>query len=258
MSNIYFLACKKINTGQGETLVVIGNLIVIEGTDGTGKETQAKLLIKRLEKEGYAAAYADFPQHGMQSCFFVDKYLRGKYGLLSEIGPYKASVLYAVDRFDKSFEMRSWLGDGKIVVCNRYATSNMGHQAGKIKNIHQVDEFLAWLNDLEYNKLGIPKQDRTILLFAPPEIGRKKVFEKNKRPYLEGEDADIHELDENHLRDAASAYLYVARKEGWSIIDCTEGGALLPPDIIHEKVYGVVKEMIGRYNQPGSGNEHSI
>ena len=111
-----------------------GKLIVIEGTDGSGKGTQTGLLIKRLKKEGYKVMIADFPQYGQRSATMTEDYLNGKYGSAEHVGAYRASIFYACDRFDASFKMREWLKDGGIIISNRYVSASMGHQAGKIKN----------------------------------------------------------------------------------------------------------------------------
>src|SRR5947209_1104297 len=105
-----------------------GKFIVIEGTDGSGKTTQLNLLVERLRKEKKKIETADFPQYDNFSGAFVAKYLRGEYGTADEVGPYRGSIFYAVDRYDKSFEIRKWLEAGKIVLSNRYVSANMGHQ----------------------------------------------------------------------------------------------------------------------------------
>ncbi len=110
----------------------LGKFIVIEGLDGSGKSTQSKLLTQYLRKEGYKVEKIDFPQHGEKSAGLVDEYLNGKYGSSEEVGPYRASVFYACDRYDASFKIRKWLKEGKIVVSDRYVASNVGHQGGKI------------------------------------------------------------------------------------------------------------------------------
>src|SRR3990172_11995897 len=105
-----------------------GKLIVIDGTDGSGKATQTKLLIKRLKKEGSKTAALEFPQYGAKSAGLIENYLAGLYGTADEVGPYRASVFYAVDRYDASQKIRRWLTEGRVVVADRYVTANMGHQ----------------------------------------------------------------------------------------------------------------------------------
>lgn len=221
-----------------------GKLIVIDGTDGSGKGTQTELLVKRLESEGYPVAMADFPRHGQRSAALVDDYLNGDFGTPEQVGAYRASIFYACDRYAASFEIRKWLEEGKIVICNRYVSANMGHQAGKIKEIPEVEKFLLWLEDLEYVKFGIPRPDATILLYMPVAIGQQLVDKKGHRDYVGGEKRDIHEADINHLNDAASAYLYVAKKYDWPIIQCAPDNQLRTREDIHEELYALVKNVI--------------
>ena len=122
-----------------------GKFIVIEGTDGSGKSTQVNLLSDRFKKEKIKFETADFPQYDNFSGAFVAKYLRGEYGAADEVGPYRGSIFYAVDRYDKSFDIRKWMNEGKQVISNRYVSANMGHQTGKIKGKKQQDAFLKCL-----------------------------------------------------------------------------------------------------------------
>ncbi len=112
----------------------IGKFIVIDGTDGSGKGTQTEILVNRLRNLGHDVAMADFPQYGQVSAGLVEEYLNGNYGKAEEVGPYRASIFYACDRYDASFKIRKWLEEGKIVISNRYVTANMGHQGGKISS----------------------------------------------------------------------------------------------------------------------------
>jgi len=221
-----------------------GKLIVIDGTDGSGKGTQSALLIERLSREGREVKLTDFPQYGQPSAFFVEKYLRGEYGSLETVDAYKASLFYALDRYDASFYMQKWLEDGMIIVSNRYVSSNMGHQAGKIADAVEREKFLTWLKDLEYRMLSIPKPDVNILLFMPPEVGQALVDKKGDRAYTKGKKRDIHEGDIEHLRQASEAYREVAKREGWKIIHCVKEDRITPRAIeeIHEEIYAYLKE----------------
>jgi dTMP kinase len=224
---------------------MIGKLIVIDGTDGSGKKTQSKLLIKHLEAEGYTAVYFDFPRHGHPHASLVDDYLNGKFGELNGIkGAYTASMFYALDRFGASFDIRKVLDGGGIVICDRYVSANMGHQAGKIHDIAERDKYLDWLEDLEFGKLGIPRPDLNILLYVPTNINQQLVDMKDKREYLHDKKRDIHEDNKQHLDDAASAFLYVAKKYVWPIIHCAPNGVMLPPEEIHEMIWKEVKKIL--------------
>jgi dTMP kinase len=221
-----------------------GKLIVIEGTDGSGKETQSRRLLERLAEAGIPTAYFDFPRHGEKPAAMVDNYLNGKYGPAAEVGSKAASVFYAVDRYDASFEIRKNLEEGKIVICNRYVSANMGHQGGKIKDRTARKEYLGWLEDLEYNIFGIPKPDLVVLLYVPYLIGQELVRNKAKRDYIVGSNMDIHEADPSHLKDAAVAFLEVAKEKGWKVIDCAKDGKILPIEEIHKMLWADVQELL--------------
>jgi dTMP kinase len=213
-----------------------GKFIVIEGTDGSGKGTQIELLRNYLKGKKKDFEVSDFPQYNNFSGAFVAKYLRGEYGSAEEVGPYRGSIFYAIDRYDKSFDIARWIKEGKIVLSNRYVSANMGHQAGKIDNKKKRNDFLKWLYNLEYDIFNIPKPDVTILLYASPEIGQKLVDNKNTRSYVHGKKRDIHEADLNHLKKASEAYLDVAKKYKWTIIDCTPEGVMRSRESIHEEI----------------------
>ncbi len=221
-----------------------GKFIVIDGTDGSGKATQTKLLLERLEKENISVKTIDFPQYGKKSAGLVEEYLNGNYGPANDVGPYRASIFYACDRYDASFEIKKWLEQGNVVIANRYVSSNMGHQAGKIKDPTERDKFLEWLFELEYNLFGIPKPDINILLYMPPEMGQQLVDNKGHRDYVGGQKRDIHEADLEHLKNAAEAYQYVAKKYNWIIINCAPEGKLLSIEEIHNLLWEKVTKLI--------------
>ena len=223
---------------------MLGKLIVIDGTDGSGKATQTNLLVEKLKKEGKKVELIDFPRYGEKSAVLVEDYLTGKFGKAEEVGPYKASIFYAVDRYSASSQMRKWLSEGKLVISNRYVSASMGHQAGKIKDLKERDKFLRWLEELEFDILGIPKPDLNVLLYMPPEIGQKLVDKKGHRDYVNGSKRDIHEEDINHLKDAAEAYQYVAKKYKWIIIDCAPNHKLKTIEEIQDILWNKIKSLI--------------
>lgn len=220
-----------------------GKFIVIDGTDGSGKATQTNLLVEKLKKQGYDVEVADFPQWGKPSASLVGEYLNGKFGAAKDVGPYRASIFYACDRYAASFKIKEWLEQGKIVISNRYVSANMGHQSGKIKDLEEREKYLKWLENLEYNLFGIPRPDKNILLYMPPEIGQKLVDKKGHRDYVGGKKRDIHEADLEHLKDAADAYLYCAKKYNWLVIDCAPNNQLKTIEEIHEILWDKVKDL---------------
>lgn len=221
-----------------------GKFVVIEGTDGSGKGTQIALLAEYLKKQKKKFAVADFPQYDNFSSAFVAKYLRGEYGTAHEVGPYRGSIFYALDRYDKSFDIKKWLAEGRLVISNRYVSANMGHQAGKIKGRSARDKFLHWLHNLEYKIFGIPKPDVTILLYVPPEVGQKLVDQKSARSYVKGKKRDIHEADLAHLRRASEAYLYVAKKYKWLIIECAPKGEMRTRESIQAEIIKKLQKVL--------------
>ncbi len=222
-----------------------GKLIVLEGMDGTGKETQTKMLIAHLKKEGFNnIKYVDFPRYGKPSAWAVEQYLNSKLGSLREINPKISSIFFAFDRFCACDEIKEALNEGRIVVANRYTSSNMGHQAAQIKDKEKRDEFLKWLENLEYDVYGLPRPNKIILLRMMPEIAQKLVQGRGKKDYVEGDEKDILERDVEHLRAAQETYLYVAEKYGWDIVDCSPNGKLRSPEDIHEEIWHLVKKVI--------------
>ena len=219
-----------------------GIFIVIDGTDGSGKATQTKLLMEKIEQTGRQVKMIDFPQYGQKSAGLVEEYLNGKYGSANEVGPYRASIFYACDRYVASFQIKKWLDEGNIVISNRYVSSNMGHQAGKITDLQERDKFLQWLFELEYNLFGIPKPDLNILLYLPPEKGQELVDNKGYRDYIGDKKRDIHEADLEHLKNAAEAYRYVADKYNWITIDCALNNELLSIDKINDLLWQEIKK----------------
>lgn len=227
-----------------------GIFITFEGIDGTGKSTQAKLLKRSLIKRNYKVKFIDFPQHSTASSLCVDKYLRGEYGKPEEVGPYRASILFAVDRYDASFKIKKWLNRGYIIISDRYIGSNIGHQGGKIKNKKERDKYIKWLFDLEYNIFKIPKPDITFLLDMPWEIShhllsniRDKQKIKKKVSYLRRRKKDILEKNQKLQKMARIAYLETAKKypKMFKIITCYKENKPLSPPEIHRLIYSIVK-----------------
>lgn len=222
-----------------------GKLIVIDGADGSGKGTQTELLIKRLKEEGRDVLMLDFPRYESNSSYFVQKYLNGEYGSASEVSPKLASLFYALDRFDAKKEIITALRQNKIIISNRYVSSNAGHQGGKIKDEKEREQFLKWLYDLEYAICGLPRPDLNIYLNVPWETGQKLVDKKDPREYVNGKKRDIHEADSSHLRNTQKSFMHLTKIENnWIIIDCIKEDNLLKINEIHEMLYSKIKKNI--------------
>jgi dTMP kinase len=223
-----------------------GAFIVIEGTDGSGKTEQFKRLIARLKREKKKVATVDFPQYDKPSSYFVREYLNGKYGGWREVGPYRASLFYALDRFDVRPIMRKQLAAGRVLVSNRYIPSSMGHQGAKIPDTRERLKYFRWLYNLEYNILGIPRPTVTIVLHIPAKIAQQLIDGKGSREYVGGVKRDIHEADLKHLALAEKTYRMMVKTfpRDFKLIECFEKGRLLPIDEIHERVWKIVKKYL--------------
>jgi len=213
-----------------------GKLIVFEGSDGTGKTTQAKLLLDYLKKRTKTpCVYISFPRY-KDSLWgqMVRRYLDGEFGEIDEVNPYLASVLYAGDRFSASSQIEKWLKEGKIVVCNRYVGSNLAHQVAKFQIPNSKFQFIRWLEKLEYEENKIPKEDLVILLHVPAAISRKLISQRK---------LDIHERDLEYLGRVVDVYESLANgRKNWVKVQCIKNGKILKPEEIHQRVLEILKE----------------
>lgn len=220
-----------------------GRFVVFDGTDGSGKKTQMDLFVEHLRGQGKEVEVCDFPQYKTPSAWFVEKYLAGGYGTAEEVGPHVASVFYALDRFDRSADIRRWLAEGKFVVSNRFTSSNMGHQTGKIDGVEARVAYLEWLDDFEHRLLGVPRPDSVVYLMLPPDIGQRLT---ERRRQGAGEKMDIHEADLEHLKRAADAYQFVAQRYGWTVIRCDDGqNEIRSREDIHAEVVRRLAPIVG-------------
>lgn len=223
-----------------------GKLIVIDGTDGSGKATQTKKLIERLVEKGYDTETMDFPQY--YNNYFghiVGSFLRGDFGDPTEINPYLSSILYAADRFESSKKIRQWLEDGKIVILDRYVSANQIHQGGKIKNNEQRKTFLNWLDKIEHGVFNIPRPDLIVYLDVPPKTSQLLIDFKSSRDYVKGAKKDKHESNVDFQMDSHEQSLrLVSELNNWHRIMCEEGGELLSIEAIHRKVWDAIQDMI--------------
>lgn len=220
-------------------------MIVIDGGDGSGKTTQFKMLLERLQQSDRDVITMDFPQYGKKSCGAVEEYLNGKYGSADDVGPYRGSIFFAVDRYDASFEIRKALDEGKIVLCNRYVTANMAHQGGKIADEAERTKYFEWLKELEFGIFGIPQPDINIFLHVPPEIALELVDKKGHREYIGGEGRDLHEADLQHQKNTERVYMQlVDLLPNTHMVECAPNNKLRTPQEIHEDVWKVVENKV--------------
>ena len=220
-----------------------GKLIVFEGTDGSGKATQAGLLVKTLEKRGTQCREIDFPRYGNPFAEPVNLYLHGALGNRpGDVNAYAASVMFAVDRFASYQE--DWGGfyaAGGIVVANRYTTSNAVHQAAKLAEAER-GEYLKWLFDLEYGRMGLPEPDLVLYLDRPTEVTEHLL---RRREETTAAAADIHERDGAYLRRCRESAGQIARTLGWSVVNCADGDTPRSVEDIHREVLRRVEPLLG-------------
>ncbi|MEX2145058.1 MAG: hypothetical protein WD712_01650 [Candidatus Spechtbacterales bacterium] len=223
-----------------------GLFIVIDGIDGTGKTTQVERIKELALGEGYDVRVADFPRYGEKSAGPVELYLTGELGTADGVGPYRASVLFAVDRYCFASQLREWLEAGYLVLSNRYVASNLGHQGGKIDDKTERDKFWQWTFDLEYKTFGIPRPDINFILNADPSIAYELVAKKGERAYLKGQKRDLHEQDMEHLRRSSESYLSLAEKfpREFEVINCSRQGDILPIPEITNVLWERVKSLL--------------
>ena len=220
----------------------MGKLIVIEGTDGSGKSTQFKKLTERVTAEGVAFQKLVFPQYSEPSSALIRMYLGGEFGTNpSDVNAYAASAFYAVDRyasFKKSWG--EWYEKGGLILSDRYTTSNAVHQTSKEPEEKQ-GEFLKWLYEFEYDKLGMPKPDLVIYLDVPTAFTEKLM---RGREQATGTKADIHEQDTAYLATCRETGRKAAEFYGWTVIQCVRDGQMRSIEDIHEEIYRHVRQCL--------------
>ena len=227
-----------------------GKLIVIEGSDGSGKATQSRLLRARLRREGIPCAGIAFP--GYHRGFFgamAGRYLRGEFGASGSVDPHLAALLYAGDRWEARERMARLLRAGRVIVCDRYVDSNKAHQSARLADPAGAAEFMAWVDKLEHGVYKLPRPDYTLFLSVTERVADELIGRKGRRAYLRGLKRDIHEADSGHQRRAHEAYLALARKRPPSkgaLIECVVGGRLLSRAEVAEQVWRKVRRVVGR------------
>ena len=216
-----------------------GKLFIIEAGDGSGKETQTRLLAERLMREGHLVVPVTFPDYEADSSMLVRMYLRGDFGAhADDVNAYAASTFFAVDRY-ASYRMK-WGRDyeaGAIILADRYTTSNMVHQAVKIGDAAERDIFLDWLYDLEFRKMGLPVPDAVFFLDMEPRAAERLIA---MRAEAKGAAPDIHERDAAYLERAHDAYRLLSKRYSWVRIPSSADGKPLPIAEIHESLYGEI------------------
>ena len=222
----------------GRKIMSNGKLIVIEAGDGSGKATQTQKLFEHLSSKNYKVRKVSFPDYDSPSSSLIKMYLNGDFGThADDVDAYAASTFYAVDRY-ASYRMnwKKFYEAGEIILADRYTTSNMVHQAVKIADDNERENFLNWLDDFEYVKLKLPRPDLVIFLDMPPEISEKLIKERNR--------TDIHEKDFNYLRRCYNSYKELAQKYDWITINCSIDNEPRTIVEIHEDIFKQVGKIL--------------
>lgn len=236
-----------------------GAFLVIEGSDGSGKGTQFKLLVDRLKSEGYDVATFDFPQYDQPSSYFVREYLNGNYGSAEKVGPYTASLFYALDRYEAAPAIKKALEEGKVVLANRFTGSNMAHQGTKFDHSEERRGYFIWLDNLEFQMLGIPRPDASYVLRVPAETAQQLVDQKESRNYTDKK-RDMHEADINHLKRAVEVYddLCELFPKDFHRIDCVRSNKLLDIETIQETMWKTIQPLLPEKKQSSTGSVAAV
>lgn len=219
-----------------------GKLIVIEGLDGSGKSTQEELLKKRLSDAGVKVNFIKLPNYDDPACELVKEYLAGRFGKKpGDVNAYAASAFFAVDRFASyNCYWKDAYKKGEVFLADRYTTSNAYHQLTKTDK-SEWDSYLSWLEDFEYNKMGIPKPDTVIYLDMPIEVSQKLMTGR-----YNGDESkkDIHEKDVEYLNSCREAAEYACQKLGWERVECSRDGEPLSIEEISDSIFMLVAKAL--------------
>lgn len=217
-------------------------LIVIDGLDGSGKSTQFERLLE-IYGANHKVRGISFPDYDMPSATLVKMYLAGEFSKnAADVNAYAASTFYAADRY-ASYKLH-WENDyqsGKIILASRYVCSNAIHQMSKLPP-EEWDSFLDWLEDYEYNKLGLPRPDKTIILDIPVELSQQRL---SLRYNGDESKKDIHEGNIEYMHTCRSCALYAAKNRGWDIVSCvSDEGRPFSPEEITMQLEAILNEVI--------------
>lgn len=228
-----------------------GKLIVIEGLDGSGKATQTALLAESLARSGIAVHTLSFPDYKSRSSALIQMYLGGEFGSRPEdVGAYTASLFYTVDRAASFLsDWKKGYEQGELFLADRYTTSNILHQMPKLPR-KEWQRYIAWLTELEYEKVALPAPDRVIYLDVPPCVSKQLLLQR----YEGREDRkDLHERDEKYLGGCRKAAEFAAANLGWKVLSCckeSDGGFLMrSPEEIHGMVLDQLSDLIELYQK---------
>lgn len=227
----------KPKTAEKELTKMKGILIVIEGTDGSGKGTQAKLLVQHLRDTGIPSILVSYPKYDTPTGQLIGNFLAGDFGSADKHHPKMVSALFALDRAANKAEIDKALAEGYVVVCDRYVESNIVYQCSELPSAERKN-FREWLEDLEYKGVGLTRPDCTFFLDVPPEVSRRLVLEKEGRLYTDKKE-DLYESRHDYLKEVYVVFQTIAETSGvWINIPCvTREGVLKTVEEIGDMIY---------------------
>jgi len=221
-----------------------GKLIAIEGIDGSGKNSQLRLLHHELTTCGYSVYSTGFPQYESWFGKMVGQFLNGELGPLDKVDPHFSALLYAGDRFEAKSRIVTSLDRGAIVLADRYVASNLAHQTARVPAEKRA-EFLSWIEHLEYGIYDLPREDLVLYLRVPPQEAQSLVKKKSSRSYTDSTH-DILESSIRHLEDAADMYDLLSKQSPWATIQCYDAarGAMRMPEEISKDILSAVSPLL--------------
>lgn len=223
--------------------------IVLEGLDGAGKSTQIRQLQDWLAERGLMYEYIHFPRFDTPVYGeLVARFLRGELGAVDQVNPYLVALIYAGDRAEAAVTIRRWLAENKVVILDRYVTSNIAYQCAKLASDDEKAALRQWILNLEYDEHAIPKPDITLFLdvpFAFTEQSLAKNREGGDREYLQGKE-DIHEASLDLQQAVRRVYLAEAQHDPTvRVVDCSgPDGAMLPPEQTFERIKEYINPLL--------------
>ncbi|MCI9086959.1 MAG: deoxynucleoside kinase [Clostridia bacterium] len=223
----------------------MGKIFVIDGTDGSGKQTQFERLKNRLTEEGIDYQTVSFPNYDSPSSVLVKMYLSGDFGKnAKDVSPYIASTFYAADRYATyTTKYKDYYENGGIILADRYTTANMVHQAGKIQDKEEREKFLNWLWNLEFELYGLPVPKEVFFLKMPPDKALELIKNRENK-FTHTTQKDIHERDKSHIIDSFNAACSVAKKYNWYTVECIKDEKIRTIEDIHEEIYQEIRKHI--------------
>ena len=224
-----------------------GKFIVLDGNDGSGKATQSRLLAETLMGESIDSVRMDFPAYD-RNFFgeFIGECLAGKHGDFLHLDPKIASAIYALDRLESTERIYQALEEGRVVIADRFSSSNQIHQGGKISNEQERITFIEWLDRMEHGILHLPRPDLIIYLRVPVEMSLKLLLEKRaaKNQHLSVGTKDTVEEDRNYLeRSHATANWLATHQKNWKVIDCINQSGMRSVEDIYSEVRKIVDDL---------------